>query len=171
MAAAGCQFIDIGVESFDQRILDDVRKNLKVETIERAVKIIKKHGIKAKINILVGCSTLESKETIARNRKVVRKLDVDQVMYNITNPFPGTELYDIAKRDGWFVDGDYRPADVQKEAIIKLPNLTPDELIREVRRANREFFLSPRFVMKNILRFRSPRDFFDAVKALSRKLF
>jgi radical SAM superfamily enzyme YgiQ (UPF0313 family) len=171
MAAAGCRFIDIGAESFDQRILDDVRKGLKIETVEKAIEIIRKHGIDAKINILVGCSPLETKETIRANRKTIKKLKVDQVMYNIANPFPGTELYDIAKRDGWFVDGDYRPSDVQKEAIIRLPNLTPEELVSEVRRANLAFFLSPRFVIRHIFRFRSPSDAMDAARALKKKLF
>lgn len=171
MAAAGCRFIDIGAESFDQRILDDVRKGLKIETVEKAIKIIRGHGIDAKINILVGCSALETKETIRANRKMVKKLKVDQVMYNIANPFPGTELYDIAKRDGWFVEGDYRPSDVQKEAIIRLPNLTPEELVSEVRRANVAFFLSPRFVLKHIFRFRSVSDVIDAARAMKKKLF
>ena len=171
MAAAGCRFIDIGAESFDQRILDDVRKGLKIETVEKAIKIIRGHGIDAKINILVGCSALETKETIRANRKMVKKLKVDQVMYNIANPFPGTELYDIAKRDGWFVEGDYRPSDVQKEAIIRLPNLTPEELVSEVRRANVAFFLSPRFVLKHIFRFRSASDVIDAARAMKKKLF
>jgi len=171
MAAAGCRFIDIGAESFDQRILDDVRKGLKIEAVENAVKIIRKHGIDAKLNILVGCSALESKETIRANRRMIKKLKVDQVMYNIANPFPGTDLYEIARRDGWFVDGDYRPSDVQKEAIIRLPNLEPDELVNEVRRANMAFFLSPRFIFRHIFRFRSLSDIADAFRALKRKLF
>lgn len=171
MAEAGCRFIDIGVESFDQRILDDVRKGLKVERIEKAVRIIKSHGIDAKINILVGCSSLETKETIRANRKKVKELGVSQVMYNIANPFPGTDLYEIAKRDNWFVEGDYRPADVQKESIIRLPSLSPEELVKEVRRANFAFFLSPKFVLSRIARFRSFSDFKDALRALRRKLF
>lgn len=171
MAAAHCRFIDIGVESFDQRILDDVRKGLKVEQIEKAVKIIRSHGIDAKINILVGCSSLETKETIRANKKKVKEIGVSQVMYNIANPFPGTELYDIAKRDNWFVEGEYRPADVQKEAIIRLPNLTPEELVSEVRKANFSFFLSPGFIFKRVIRFRSLSDFTDAFRALWKKLF
>ena len=171
MKEAGCRFIDIGVESFDQRILDDVRKGLKVETIENAIRIVKSCGVDVKINILVGCSALETKETIRANRKKLRQLGVSQVMYNIANPFPGTDLYDIAKRDGWFVEGDYRPADVQKEAIIKLPNLSPGELVKEVRKANFEFFLSPGFIFSRLLRFRSFSDLTDALKALRKKLF
>ncbi len=171
MKRAGCRFIDIGGESFNQAILDDVKKNLKVESIENAVDIIRKHGIDVKLNILVGCSALETKETIRNNRKKIRELKIDQVMYNIANPFPGTELYDIAKRDGWFVRGDYYPADVQKEAIIRLPNLSPEELIAEVRKANFSFFLSPRFVLSRIVRFRSVADFVYALRAMWKKLF
>jgi anaerobic magnesium-protoporphyrin IX monomethyl ester cyclase len=171
MAAAGCRFIDIGAESFDQRILDDVRKGLKIESVEKAIEIIRAHGIDAKLNILVGCSALETKDTIRANRRMIKKLKVDQVMYNIANPFPGTDLYEIARRDNWFVDGDYRPSDVQKEAIIRLPNLEPLELVREVHRANVAFFLSPRFIFRHIFRFRTLSDVKDALRALKRKLF
>ncbi|HOO56832.1 MAG TPA: radical SAM protein [bacterium] len=170
MKKAGCRFMDIGAESFDQRILDDVNKNLKVDTIRNAIGIIRKNGIDVKLNILVGCSALETKETIRANKRMIAKLKVDQVMYNIANPFPGTKLYEIAKRDGWFVEGDYRPSDVQKEAIIRLPNLEPDELVNEVRRANFAFFFKPGFVLKRVARFRSLSDFIDAFRALRKKL-
>ncbi|MEW6202255.1 MAG: radical SAM protein [bacterium] len=171
MAAAGCRFIDIGVESFDQRILDYIRKDLKVDEIERAIRAVRQAGISAKVNILLGCSPLETKETIAHNLRQIARLGVDQVMFNISNPFPGTEFYEIAKKEGWLVHGNYVPSDVQKEAIINLPHLSAEQLVREVRRANLAFFLNPRFILKNITRFRSPAEWRDAMRSLKRKLF
>ena len=124
MAQSGCRYIDIGIESFNQEILDAVRKDLKVEDSIRAIKLIKKYGIDAKINIIFGATPLETKKTINHTRKMVKKLKVSQVMYSACAPWPGTELYDIAKKQGWFVDGDYRPSDGDRESIIQFPHLS-----------------------------------------------
>ncbi|MDP2277985.1 MAG: radical SAM protein, partial [Nitrospirota bacterium] len=45
MAEAGCKYIDIGVESFDQKILDYIHKDLKVEDVYKAVGFLKRYGI------------------------------------------------------------------------------------------------------------------------------
>ena len=56
----------------------------------------------------------------------VKRLKVDQVMYNIANPFPGTEFYKIAKEKDFFVYGDYKPVNVAKEANIAYPTSRQD---------------------------------------------
>lgn len=167
MAAAHCKFIDLGVESFNQEILDYVKKDIDVKKNEEAINLVKKYGISAKINIMFGASPLETMATIQRNREEVKRLKVDQVMYNIANPFPGTEFYNIAKESKLFVYGDYKPVNVAKEANIAYPHLGKTELENAVRRANFEFFLTPRFILKNIRRLGS----LDSVKAMFRKLF
>jgi len=50
--------------------------------------MIKAYGVSAKVNMLLGVNPFESKETIEYNKKQIKDLDVDQVMYNIANPFP-----------------------------------------------------------------------------------
>jgi len=171
MARAGCRYIDIGVESFNQDILDYVKKGLTVEDMINAIQLMKKYGMHTKINVLLGTSPLETRETIRANERFIKELDVDQVMFSITSPFPGTEFYDLAKQNGWFANGDYHPVDVQKEAITSFPRLSKYELEREVLRANRRFFLSPRFIRKNLHRFKTYKDFKAASVALYRKLW
>jgi radical SAM superfamily enzyme YgiQ (UPF0313 family) len=167
MAAANCKFIDLGVESFNQEILDYVKKDIDVKKNEEAIRLVKKYGISAKINIMFGASPLETMETIRKNTEEVKRLKVDQVMYNIANPFPGTDFYKTAKENNLFVYGDYKPVNVAKEANIAYPHLSKTDLERAVRSANFAFFLSPRFVLKNIRRIGS----LDALKAMFRKLF
>jgi len=171
MAENGCMYVDLGVESFDQRILDFIKKGVTVEDQVRAINMLKKYGISTKINVLLGTSPLETAETIRNNMEMIKRLDVDQVMFSIVAPFPGTEFYRMAKENGWFVGGDYQPVDVQKRSIISYPNLSAQDLEKACRRANYSFFLSPRFVRKHIDKFSSPRDFWVAAKALYRKLF
>jgi len=167
MAEAHCKFIDLGVESFNQEILDYVKKDIDVKKNEEAIQLVKKYGISAKINIMFGASPLETMDTIKKNMDEVKRLKVDQVMYNIANPFPGTDFYKIAKENSLFVYGDYKPVNVAKEANIAYPHLGKTDLEKAVRRANFAFFLTPRFVLKNIRRLGS----FDSLKAMFRKLF
>ncbi|MBI5678871.1 MAG: radical SAM protein, partial [Planctomycetes bacterium] len=167
MAEAHCKFIDLGVESFNQEILDYVKKDIDVKKNEDAIALVKKYGINAKINIMFGASPLETMDTIKRNMEEVKRLKVDQVMYNIANPFPGTDFYKIAKENKLFVYGDYKPVNVAREANIAYPHLGKTDLEKAVRRANFEFFLTPRFILKNVRRLGS----LDSLKAMFRKLF
>lgn len=167
MALAHCKFIDLGVESFNQEILDYIKKDIDVAKNEEAITLVKKYGISAKINIMFGASPRETRATMQKNMEEVKRLRVNQVMYNIANPFPGTEFYQIAKENGFFVHGDYRPVNVAKEANIMYPHLSKQDLERAVRHANIKFFLTPRFILKNIRRLGS----LDSIKAIWRKLF
>ncbi len=167
MAESNCKFIDLGVESFSQEILDYVRKDIDVKKNEEAIKLVKKYGISAKINIMFGASPIETMGTIRKNMEEVKRLKVDQVMYNIANPFPGTDFYKIAKDNKLFVYGDYKPVNVAKEANIAYPHLSQKDLESAIRRANFEFFLTPRFIIKNIRRLGS----LDSLKAMFKKLF
>ena len=44
MAEAHCKFIDLGVESFNQEILDYVKKDIDVKKNEEAIKLVKNMG-------------------------------------------------------------------------------------------------------------------------------
>lgn len=171
LAEAGCRYVDIGVESFNQDTLNYIRKDTKVEMIYRAVHLLKRYGILAKINIILGCSPHQSKDDINSDLKKAKELDVDAVMFSIATPFPGTEFYRLAKENRWFVKGDYYPQSVQMKAIISYPKLSNRELEQLIRRANLSFYFSPRFIKKNLLGMLSLRRFYTALKALKRKFF
>lgn len=169
-AASRCRYIDIGVESFNQAILDDIHKDMKVETIYRAIELLKKYGITCKINMLTGASPLETEETIRENIRIVDRIKPDSVMWGITNPFPGTEFHEIAKREGWMLYDEYKPVDVQKECIISYPHLPRERIETLTREANMKFFLQPRFFLQNIRKIRSLPDFLKACVTYKRKL-
>ncbi len=170
LAEANCVEIDIGVESFVQAILDDIKKDLDVKTIEIAIKNLKDFGIEPKLNILFGASPLETEQTIKYTLRKVIELRPGVVMFSIANPFPGTDFYDEARENGWFVYGDYVPVDVQKESIISYPHLPKKRLERLTRLANYKYYLDPIFLIKNLKRFRNPVVFFRSLKSFLKKL-
>ena len=170
LGESGCQYIDIGVESFNDEILTYIKKGItRKETID-AIELLNKYKVPVKLNILIGTSPLETKETIKDTLDTAIRLKADQVMINIVAPFPGTEFYSLAKQNNWIVDGDYVPTDVQHHSILSYPNLTNKEMERLLFRYNLRFFIRPRFIFPQLLKFSSFSEFWKAAKAMKNKL-
>jgi radical SAM superfamily enzyme YgiQ (UPF0313 family) len=170
LAAAKCLYVDLGVESFVQEILDDVGKDLRVEQAEAAIRLLRRVGVPVKLNVLIGASPLETPETVEITVRKTIELDPDVAMFGVCNPFPGTPYWDYARREKLLVRPEYRPVDVQRESTVRLPHLSPEELVRAVRRANRRFYLRPRLILRNILKARSPGDLLRGARAFLRKM-
>lgn len=167
----GCQYVDLGVESFNNEILQYIKKGITEEQIEVAIELLKKHNVPVKLNILIGTSPIETVETIKDTLRKAKKMQVDQVMFNIVSPFPGTDFYDLAMENGWIKGGKYIPTDVQRNSILNYPNLTSAQMEQLLFRNNLRFFLSPTFIWRNIRKFSSFNDFKTALVALKIKLF
>lgn len=171
LSESNCQFVDLGVESFDEEILKFIKKKESREQIDSAIRCLNKYNVPVKLNILIGTSPLETKKTIRKTFKEAHKYKVSQIMFNIVSPFPGTEFYKMAKENGWIEGGEYVPTDVQRHSILKYPHLSSRDMERILFWSNLRFFLNPRFVIRQIGKFNSFKDFQMAFKALKIKLF
>ena len=171
LGESGCRYVDLGVESFDDEILKYIKKGFTRQQIYEAVALLNKYKVPVKLNILIGTSPLETREKLKDTIRRARRLKVDQIMFNIVSPFPGTEFYNLAKENKWIVTGEYAPTDVQRTSIVSYPNFSAKEMERVLFRANLCYFLSPAFVLKQLHRFHSVNEFVSALKALKIKLF
>ena len=171
LGKSGCMYVDLGIESFNDEILEYIHKGITSEQIYRAIHLLQQYNVPVKLNILIGTSPLETKETIKDTIRKAKKLHVDQLMINIVSPFPGTQFYHMALENGWLKDGVYTPTDVQRESILNYPNLTNKEMEHMLFVSNLSYFLSPRFVWKQMRKFRSWSDFTHALRSLKIKLF
>lgn len=171
LGESGCTYVDLGVESFNDEILKFIRKGETSEQIFKAIGLLQKYKVPVKLNILIGTSPLETRETLKDTLKKAKALKVDQVMFNIVSPFPGTEFYKMAKENGWIAGGEYEPTNVQRDSILSYPHLSAEEMERILFRFNLRYFLSPRIIWKHMRRFRSFSEFRLAFKALWIKLF
>jgi radical SAM superfamily enzyme YgiQ (UPF0313 family) len=171
LANTGCQYVDLGVESFNDEILTYIKKGLTRQQIFSAIESLKKYNVPVKLNILIGTSPLETTETVKETMRTAKQLNVSQVMFNIVAPFPGTEFYEIAKSNKWIVGGDYVPTDVQRNSILNYPNLSSKQMERLLFWNNVSFFLRPSLIWFHMKRFHSYQDFKMALRALKIKLF
>ena len=134
MAQAGCRYIDVGIESFDQKILDYIGKDCGFEMFYIAVENLKKAGIEPEVNILLGSCPLETKETIERTFRKMLHLDVDYALFSMCTPFPYTEVHVRAKEMAWMIKPKDETIDPIKESFISDPVLSKRELDRTIRR-------------------------------------
>lgn len=171
LGQSGCLYVDLGVESFNDEILKFIKKGITREQIYTAIRLLKKYKVPVKLNILIGTSPLETKETLRDTLRQAQKLRVDQIMFNIVSPFPGTEFYQMAKENGWIAGGEYTPTNVQRESILNYPHLSAREMEKILYRYNLRYFLSPYVIWSHLRRFTSFSEFFHALKALKIKLF
>lgn len=171
LSESGCRYVDLGIESFNDDILKYIKKGITVDDIYRAIGLLNKYKVPVKLNVLIGSSPLETRETVLHTLREAKRLKVDQVMFNIVSPFPGTEFYTLCKDNGWLSTPDYVPTDVQRESILNLPQLSAAEMEKLLYRNNLSYFLSPAFIVRQLKRFHSFSEFKYALKALKIKLF
>ncbi len=88
-----------------------------------------------------------------------KELDVDVAQFMVSTPFPGTEMWEIAKQNGTISD-DWNSFTFY--APDKMPfssNLLSDtELLALYKKAYKSFYLRPRYIFKQLSKLRSMTD-------------
>lgn len=98
MKKAGCDLIKIGIESGNNEILKQIRKNITIEEALNASKLINKHHIHAMGFFMVGFPQ-ETIETLKDTINAIKKFN-GYVTYSIFTPYIGTDAYDYCKSNG-----------------------------------------------------------------------
>ena len=104
MKKAGCTRVRVGIESGSQDILDQIKKNISLTDIHRAVRTMRKVGLEVMGYYMSGFP-LETPGQVRETINLMKKLDVDIPCWSIVTPYPGTELYDMAQAQGTLTGG------------------------------------------------------------------
>ena len=97
MYLAGCREIHYGVESGNQSILQGINKGISLDTVRQAISWTKQAGIMTKGYFMVGLPG-DTEETIRQTIEFALDLDLDDAMFSVTTPFPGTRLWQELSR-------------------------------------------------------------------------
>jgi radical SAM superfamily enzyme YgiQ (UPF0313 family) len=152
MKKAGCYRVAFGIENGDQEILNKIGKKITLRQVEDAVKTARRVGIKTTGFFMLGgpWDTVESmKKTIA----FAVKVQPDYAQFSIATPYPGSELYDIARKDGNLLISDWGRYDIYETAVyFEMPGrFTQEDVLELNRQAYRSFYLHPRTVVRKLL--------------------
>ena len=121
---AGLRYIEYGVESGAQRILDWVNKRQTVDEIKEVFEQCRKIGIKTAALFMIGFPD-ESYEELMMTVDLVERLPAHILICTIYRPYPGTPLFDYCVRSKKFAP----PQELEEQAeFYRFSHMNEDEL-------------------------------------------
>lgn len=167
MKKAGFRLIKFGIESGDDNILKIIKKGITVDMVKKAVKIAKGLGLEVHGFFIIG-HPYDTKETILKTIKLSKELPLDYAQFSIMVPFPGTEVYRMAKKGEGIrlLSDDWNDFKKYGKPIIELPTLSKEELEEFHAKAYREFYFRPYYIIKRLLKTK-PVEYWQQIKKAS----
>jgi len=148
MRRAGNAWMLLGLESPSKETLDTYRKGIDPSQARKAVELLKKNDIFCQATFIVG-ERRDSHESIQNLRETANELDPDIAIFMALTPFPGTDLYETARQNGWIEDDNWANYDMI-HAIMPTENLTRKEVQEELYACYRGFYGSMNRRLKSI---------------------
>jgi len=159
---AGCHYLRIGIESGSKRMLELMRKNTDLESCRRAVRLCRRAGIKTQAFFIFGVPG-ENRQSIRETIDFAKRLDPDSAQFSIIVPYPGTDVYETARANGWLKYDTWEDFAAGR-CLMETPDLPAREVDSARARAYREFYLRPSYMIKTLLRVRRLSDIRSIIK-------
>lgn len=158
MAKAGCWRLYFGLESGCQDLLDNINKGITLQQSRDAVKKVKAAGIEVMANFMLSLPG-ETPEKGMETIEFAIELDPDIVKFNLTVPYPGTELYEQVTAGRWGSLGGDRDKYTGYFPVFFPSGYKDSAEAEKVKRmAYRRFYLRPSYILRRTLKIRSYED-------------
>ncbi len=144
---SGCWMLAMGIESASEETRRDMVKRLEQQKIETAFRNLRAAGIKSFAFFIFGYPG-ETPETLERTTDYAIALDPDFANFYPAVPYPGTELYEKAVREGLLVDEDWTRMEYSYY-LLRGNGLDERVVMQAINRAKRRFFLRPGYVLRH----------------------
>ncbi|MFC2162079.1 B12-binding domain-containing radical SAM protein [Candidatus Altiarchaeota archaeon] len=158
MRRAGCRLIKFGVESASPVTLERITKGYTIEQVRVGFKAAREAGIMRHGTVMLGYPW-ETLEDMRNTIEFIKEIDVDTVQFSIPIVYPGTRLFEEAKKEGWlrFAEGDWDKYDMSMPSLIN-PNVDASKIVSMCQSAWREVYFRPKFIWNKIVSVRSIPD-------------
>jgi anaerobic magnesium-protoporphyrin IX monomethyl ester cyclase len=159
LKAAGCRKISFGVESGDQRVLDKIQKGITLDQIRQAFDLVRKVGIETHAFFMIG-NPGETRDTAEKTICFSKQLNPTWAAFAPTVVYPGTQMYHEATTNGllqnplWYLEDTTEVFMSNIGSVCKgqmlLPHFSPEEQLRYVKKAYRDFYFRAAWVFSLI---------------------
>jgi len=169
MKDSGCWMVSAGVESGNQKILDKIKKQIKLEQAEELNNWCKEVGIMFHPNYIIGHPG-ETLETIDQTIDFAKKLNSHFPIFTIMTPYPGTELWDTAEQYGTIDKEDFSNFSLGSNKPCFVPyGLTGQLLVKKRSEAYQKCYFNFSMALRHLRSIKSFTDIkrmFDALNIL-----
>ena len=155
---SGCWMLAMGIETESDEIRKDMVKRLERQKIQMAIRNMRNAGIRSFAFFIFGYPG-ESLATINHTIDYAIELDPDFANFYPAVPYPGTELYNKAVREGLLVEEDWSRMEYSYY-LMRGNGLDEAVVMDAINRAKRRFFMRPKYLA---------RKFGDVVKLAATK--
>ncbi|HNV00416.1 MAG: hopanoid biosynthesis associated radical SAM protein HpnJ [Verrucomicrobia bacterium] len=150
MKDCGLRLLLVGYESGSDEILRRAKKGVTVDQMRAFTKACHDIGVIIHGTFILGLP-IETRETIEETIRFAQELDVFSIQVSLAAPYPGTELYEMARQNGWFAREDKTDIlhqDGLQHSALEYPGLSKEEIFEAVEVFYRRYFLRPKPILR-----------------------
>jgi hopanoid biosynthesis associated radical SAM protein HpnJ len=147
---SGLRLFLVGYESGNDEILRRIKKGVTLDEMRRFTRACHDAGVVIHGTFILGLP-VETPETIENSIRFAQELDVFSLQVSLAAPYPGTELFEMARQNGWFVKKDKTALlenDGLQESVLEYPGLSREEIFESIDRFYRAYYLRPKPVLR-----------------------
>ncbi len=156
----GLRLFLVGYENGNDETLTRIKKGVTTDEMRRFTRSCHKAGVVIHGTFILGLP-VETRENIEKTIRFAQELDVFSLQVSLAAPYPGTELYEQAKLNGWFTKKDKTDlveGDGFQQSALEYPGLSKDEIYENVERFYRRYYLRPKPVLRIIKTMLEDKD-------------
>lgn len=156
----GLRLFLVGYESGNDDVLRRIKKGVTTEEMRAFTRSCHKAGVVIHGTFILGLP-VETPETIEQTLRFAQELDVFSIQVSLAAPYPGTELYEMARQNGWFSKKDKTDivhGDGFQQSTLEYPGLSKEQIFDEVERFYRQYYLRPRPILRIIKTMLEDKD-------------
>jgi radical SAM superfamily enzyme YgiQ (UPF0313 family) len=139
----GLRLLLVGYESGNQQVLNRARKGVRLDVARRFTRDAKSLGITIHGAFILGLPG-ETRETIAETIAFAREIDPHTIQVSLAAPYPGTALYEEARRNDWLEGSELVDDSGVQASALSYPHLSRTEIFQSVDTFYRRFYFRPR---------------------------
>jgi radical SAM superfamily enzyme YgiQ (UPF0313 family) len=164
MKRAGCYHLKFGVETASTKILHSVHKNQTHKQVINAINFTKQAGIEAHACFIINFPD-ETMQSIKNTIKYAIFLKPTFVVFSLLKPFPGSEIYLNAKKQGQLIHERWDMYGKEDPPVLK-NQLSNEELGNILRKAYNAFYIRPQYILMRILELLNAPSFRNLQKLM-----
>jgi magnesium-protoporphyrin IX monomethyl ester (oxidative) cyclase len=119
---------ELGIESSNQKDLNNVKKGITIDIQRKAVEILRENGANVSGTLVIGLPD-QSEEEIKQFPVYAKEIGLINCAFGIATPFPGTEFYEGLEAKEMIFEQDWTKYD-EMHSVFKLNSMSAEDLER-----------------------------------------